>query len=293
LELFQHAFPEAIPDVLAFLCQQLEYYPPAGENPDPNGFEEFIAKKSAAKRKMEGNGSDDDREAGTSRKRRRLQKKIVEDEMDVDTDVPGRDRSASRESFPEVVIQTEWPAGLRMTDSPLSNIEGVAGPSSLLAEEKEKTPGEMEIEDVAGPSGDPNANAKPVEKPVKVEEVPLDINRAQYKIVEVPPRLPAQLVIETAPVDQQTQPVTTEADGAAAVVPKAEPVQLPMPPANVRLTETQLKELKITTHRDEKGKEVIEILDSDDEMPAEEKGKEKEPDEEPEAKDGDEKAPDS
>jgi hypothetical protein len=163
LELFQRAFPEAIPDVLAFLCQQLEYYPPAGENPDPDGFEAFIAKKSAAKRKMEGNCSDNDREKGTSRKRRWLQKKVVEDEMDVDTDVLGRDRSASWESFPEVAIETEWPAGLRMTNSPLSDFEGVAGPSGLSTEEKEKTPVEMEIEDVAGPSGDPNANAKPVE----------------------------------------------------------------------------------------------------------------------------------
>jgi hypothetical protein len=293
LELFQHAFPKAIPNALAFLRQQLEYYPPAGENPDPNGFEEFVAKKSAAKRKTEGNGSDDDREAGPSRKRRRLQKRIVEDEMDVDTDIPGRDRSASRESFPEVIIQTEWPAGLRMTDSPLSDVEGVAGPSSLSVEEKEKTPREVEIEDVAGPSGDPNANAKLVEKPVKVEEVPVDVNRPQYKIVEVALRLPAQPVIETAPVDQQTQPVTTEADGTALLVPKAEPVQQPMPPADVELSESQLKELRITTHKNDEGKLVIEILDSDDEMLAEEKGKEKEPDEEPEAKDGDEKAPDS
>jgi hypothetical protein len=87
--------------------------------------------------------------------------------------------------------------------------------------------------------------------------------------------------------------VTTEADGEAAVEPKPEPVEQPMPPADVELTETQLKELKITTHKNDAGKLVIKILDSDDEMPAEEKGKEKEPDEEPEAKDGDEKAPDS
>jgi hypothetical protein len=289
LELFQHAYPEAMPNALAFLRQQLEFYPPAGENPDPNGFEEFVAKKSGAKRKTEGNGSDDDREAGPSRKRRRVQKKRVEDEMDVDSDVPERDRSVSRETE----IQTEWPAGLRMTDSPLSDVEGVAGPSGLTVEEKEKTPEEMEIEDVAGPSGDPNANAKPVEKPVKVEETPVDVNRQLYKIVEVPPKLPAQPVIETAPVDQQTQPVTTEADGGALLVPKTEPVLLPMPPADVELSEEKLKELRITTHKNDAGKLVIEILDSDDEMPVEEKGKEQEPDEEPEAKDGDEKAPDS
>jgi hypothetical protein len=176
---------------------------------------------------------------------------------------------------------------------PLSKVEGIAGPSGLSTEEKEKTPGEMEIEDVASPSGDPAANAKPVEKPVKVEEIPVDVNRPRYKIVEVPPRLPAQPVIETAPVDEQTQPVTTETDGEAVVEPKPEPVEERMPPADVELTETQLKELKITTHKNNAGKLVIEILDSDDEMPAKEKGKEKEPDEEPEAKDGDEKAPDS
>ncbi len=56
LELFQHAYPEAMPNALAFLRQQLEYYPPAGENPDPNGFEEVVAKKSGAKRKTEGDG---------------------------------------------------------------------------------------------------------------------------------------------------------------------------------------------------------------------------------------------
>jgi hypothetical protein len=293
LEIIQLAYPEAFPDAVGFLRQQIDAYPPAGEDPAPDAFADYRAKRrKAEKRKAEGEGSDVDRGEGTSRKRRRVQRRVVDDEMDVDTDVPERDRSASRESFPEVVIQTEWPAGLRMTDSPLSDVEGVAGPSGLSVEEKEKTPEEVEIEDVAGPSGDPNANAKPVEKPVKVEEVPVDVNRQQYKIVEVPPRLPAQPVIETAPVDQQTQPVTTEADGAATVEPKPEPVEERMPPADVELSEEKLKELRITTHKNDAGKLVIEILDSDDEMPAEEKGKEKKPGEEPGAKDGDGKAPD-
>jgi hypothetical protein len=91
--------------------------------------------------------------------------------------------------------------------------------------------------------------------------------------------------------------VASEEDGEAEVEPKPEPVELVLPPAIVQWTNEEMKELKITTHKNEKGKEVIEILDSDDEMPAEEKGKEKEPGEEPEAepdaKDGDEKAPDS
>ena len=290
LEIIQLAYPEAFPDAVGFLHQQIDAYPPAGEDPAPDAFADYRAKRrKAEKRKAEGEGSDVDRGEGTSWKRRQVQRRVVDDEMDVDSDVPERDWSVSRET----VIQTEWPAGLRMTDSPLSDVEGVAGPSGLSVEEKEKTPEEMEIEDVAGPSGDPNANAKPVEKPVKVEEVPVDVNRQQYKIVEVPPRLPAQPVIEAAPVDQQAQPVTTEADGAVVVEPKPEPVELRMPPANVELSEEQLKELRITTHKNDEGKLVIKILDSDDEMPAEEKGKEKEPDEEPEAKDGDGKAPDS
>jgi hypothetical protein len=91
--------------------------------------------------------------------------------------------------------------------------------------------------------------------------------------------------------------VATEADGEAAVVPKPKPVEQRMPPATVELTDTQMKGLKITTHKNKKGKEVIEILDSDNEMLVEVKGKEKKPDEEPEAepdaKDADEKVLDS
>jgi hypothetical protein len=298
LEIIQMACPTAYSDAVDFLREQIEVHRPAGEDPAPEAFAEFQArKKSAAKRKTEGNGSDDDREEGTSRKRRRLHKKRDEDEMEVDTDVPVRARLASRISIPEVVVtQTEWPVGLRLTSSPLSEIEGLAGPSGLSTEEKEKTPGEMEIEDVAGPSGDPAGNAKPVEAPVKVEEVPVDINRVRYKVVEVPPKEPAQPVIEGAPADEETQPVATEAEDEAVEV-KTEPVLLALPPPTVELTNKQMTELRITTRKNDAGKEVIEILDSDDEMPAEEEGKEKEPDEEPEAepdaKDRDEKAPDS
>ncbi|KAJ7821829.1 hypothetical protein B0H13DRAFT_2377063 [Mycena leptocephala] len=82
-----------------------------------------------------------------------------------------------------------------------------------------------------------------------------------------------------------------------AVEVKTEPVLLALPPPTVELTNKQMTELRITTRKNDAGKEVIEILDSDNEMPAVEEGKEKEPDEEPETepdtKDGDEKAPDS
>jgi hypothetical protein len=211
---------------------------------------------------------------------------VVEDEMDVDMDVPVHDRSPSRVSVRDVDFSDAgWPAGYRMGSSPLSKVEGVASPSGLTTEEKEKTPREMEIEDVAGPLGDPTANAKPV----KMEEVPVDVNWVKYKVMEVLPREPAQPVIEGAPAEEGTQPVATKAEGEAEVEPKPEPVKLRMPLPTVELTNTQMKELKITTHKNKKGKEVIEILDSDDEMPVEVKGKEKEPDEEPE----EEKAPDS
>jgi hypothetical protein len=173
VEIIQMAFPGALPDAVAFLHQQTAARKPVGEHPDPDTYDDFRAKRrSAAKRKAEGNNLDNDREEESSRKRRWVQRRVVEDEMEVDTDKPVCDRLASRESFPEVAIETEWPAGLRMTDSPLSDVEGVAGPSGLSTEEKEKekTPAEMEIEDVAGPSGDLTANAKPAEAPVKVEE---------------------------------------------------------------------------------------------------------------------------
>ena len=172
-----------------------------------------------------------------------------------------------------------------MGSSPLSAIEGIAGPSGLSAEEKEKekTPGEMEVEAGEGATAAPDAN------PVKMEEVEENVNRVRYTVVEVPPREPAQPVIEDTPAEEVTQPVATETDGEAAVVPKPEPVEQPMPPANVELTATRMMELKIITRKNEAGKEEIEILDSDDEMPAEEKGKGKEPD----AKDGDGNAPDS
>jgi hypothetical protein len=38
LEIIQRAFPDAVPMMLGYLCQQLENYPPVGEDPDPAGF---------------------------------------------------------------------------------------------------------------------------------------------------------------------------------------------------------------------------------------------------------------
>jgi hypothetical protein len=286
LEIIQVAFPDAFPVAVAFLRQQMAVHKPAGEHPDPDGYEIFRANYGTpAKHKIEGENSDEDREEGTSRKRRRLRKRVVADEMDVDTDVPVRDRSATWMSAPVVDFSDAgWPAGYQLGSSPLSDVEGVAGPSGLSAEEKEKEkmPEEMEVEAGDGATAAPDAN------PIKVEEVEENVNRVRYTIVEVPPSEPAQPVIENAPAEEETQLVATEADGEA-VVPKPEPVEQPMPLANVELTATRMQELKIITRKNEAGKEEIEILDSDDEMPAEEKGKEKEPD----AKDGDGNAPDS
>jgi hypothetical protein len=94
LEIIQLAWPTVFPDAVGSLRQQREAYLPAGEDPDPEAYHIFQAKRqAAAKRKTEGEKSDDDREEGTSCKRRRLWKKVVEDEMDVNTEVPVRDRS--------------------------------------------------------------------------------------------------------------------------------------------------------------------------------------------------------
>jgi hypothetical protein len=87
LEIIQLAYPDAFPDVVGFLRQQIDAYPPAGEDPAPDAFADFRAKR----RKAEGESSDVDREEGTSRKRRRVQRRVVDDEMDVDTDVPVRE----------------------------------------------------------------------------------------------------------------------------------------------------------------------------------------------------------
>jgi hypothetical protein len=106
----------------------------------------------------------------------------------------------------------------------------------------------------------------------------------RYKVVEVPPSKPAQPVIEGTLAKEGT-----EEEGEAEVEPKPEPVEPVLPPVIVPWTDETLKELKITMHKNDAGKEVIESLDLDDEMLAEEKGKEKEPD----TKDGDENAPDS
>jgi hypothetical protein len=281
LEIIQHRFPEAKPDATSFLQQQLEYYPPVGEDLDPEGFENFLAKKRAAtKRKTEGGNPDEDREEGTSQKRCWLQRKVVEDGMDVDTDVPIRDRSASQMSIPEVVdAEKGWPVGYRMVDSPLTDLEGVACLSGLSMEEKEKekTPWEMEIEDVTRPSGNPAANAAPVAAPVKVEEEE-NVNRVRYEIVEVAPSEP---VVE--------EMLAMAVGGEAVVEPKPELVEPVIPPVIVPWMKKERKKLRITTRKITE-KEVIEILHSEDEMPVEEGGNEESDEEEgkePDAKNGD------
>jgi hypothetical protein len=91
LEIIQIAFPDAFPDAVTFLRQQTVDHKPVGEHPDPDAYDEFRAKRrSAAKHKAEGENSDENREEETSRKRHRVQRRVVEDEMEVDTDVPVR-----------------------------------------------------------------------------------------------------------------------------------------------------------------------------------------------------------
>jgi hypothetical protein len=153
--------------------------------------------------------------------------------------------------------------------------------------EKEKTPGEREIEDMAGPSGNPAANTVPAQEPVKEEEVEATVNLVRYKVVEVLPSELAQLVIEDMLATKGTQPVKTVEEAKAVVEPKPEPVEPVILPVIVPWTDETRKELKITTRKNEAGKEVIKILDSDDEMPDEGKGKE------PDTQDGDGNVPDS
>jgi hypothetical protein len=76
LEIIQMAFPGAFPDAVAFLHQQTAVCKPVGEHPHPDAYDEFRAKRrSAAKRKTEGDNSEDDREEERGRKRRRIHKK--------------------------------------------------------------------------------------------------------------------------------------------------------------------------------------------------------------------------
>jgi hypothetical protein len=145
----------------------------------------------------------------------------------------------------------------------------------------------MEVEDVAGPSGNPAENVKPAEVPVKVEEKE-DENRVQYEIVEVAP---------TEPVVEETPAATVEG-GEAVVEPKPEPVEPVIPPVIVPWTKKGRKKLRITT-RKIADKDVIEILNSEDEVPVEEGGDDEDNGEkgedgkEPDAQDGGETAPDS
>jgi hypothetical protein len=96
--------------------------------------------------------------------------------------------------------------------------------------EKEKTLGEMEIEDVAGPSGNPVENVAPTDIPVKMEIVKENLNQVRYKVVEVPPSKLAQPVIEDAPAPKGTQPATTVEEEGVVVEPKPKPVELVLPP---------------------------------------------------------------
>jgi hypothetical protein len=201
-------------------------------------------------------------------------------------DMPAEDRIVVDEEMDD----SGWPDAYHMVPAPVrrsrQHIESpsvdapVASPSSLTAEEKEKenTP-EKEVEDVAGPSGNPAANAAPAAVPVKVE----DANRVLYAIVEVAPSEP---VVEEAPA-------TTVEGGEMVVEPKPEPVEPVIPPVVVPWTKKNCKKLRITTRKivDE---DVIEILNSEDELPVEEGGDDEDEDgKQPDAQDRDGNAPNS
>jgi hypothetical protein len=172
-------------------------------------------------------------------------------------------------SIPEVVsAEKDWPVKYCIVNLALTDLEGVAGLSGLLAKEKEKekTPGEMEIKDVARPSGNPAMNTVLAIELVKVEEEE-NTNRVQYEILEV---TPSELVIEDAPA--------TMVEGRKVVVePKPETVKSVILPVIVLSTKKECKKLRITT-RKIKEKEVIEILNLENELPVEGGGNEEDGD---------------
>jgi hypothetical protein len=261
--------------------------PPAGRESGTD-IDDYIAKK---RRREEARREPDDGD--------------VEDELEyMDEDGPdaveaiqnlGDEPVADRMLVDEGMDNSGWPGEYHMAPAPShrthrridspSDETPVAGPSGLSTEEKEKenTPG-MEVEDVAGPSGNPAENAKPAEVLVKVEEKE-DENRVQYEIVEVAP---------TEPVVEETPAATVEG-GEAVVEPKLEPVEPVILPVIVPWTKKGRKKLRITTCKIA-DKDVIEILDSEDEVPVEEGGDDEDEGEdgkEPDAQDGGETAPDS
>jgi hypothetical protein len=93
-------------------------------------------------------------------------------------------------------------------------------------------------------------------------------------------------------------PAATVEGGEAVVEPKPEPVEPVIPPVIVPWMKKGCKKLRITT-RKIADKDVIEILDSEDEVPVEEgsddedEGEKGEDGKEPDAQDGGETAPDS
>jgi hypothetical protein len=93
-------------------------------------------------------------------------------------------------------------------------------------------------------------------------------NRVRYEIVEVTPREP---VVEEMPA--------TTVGGETVVKPKPELVKPVVLPVIVKWTKKNRKKLRITTHKIA-DKDVIEILDSEDELPVEKGGDEEESDEE-------------
>jgi hypothetical protein len=120
---------------VGFLQQQIAAYPAVEEHPDPDTYDNFWAKKQvAAKRKTEGNNSDDNREEERSQKKRQVHRRVPEDEMEVDTDVPVRDQSGSWMSALAVDFSDAGcPNAFRMGSLPLSNVEGVASPSGVMS----------------------------------------------------------------------------------------------------------------------------------------------------------------
>jgi hypothetical protein len=215
----ENNIPEGLENAMEFLVDHLRMFEPPASRESGTDVDEYIAKKRCREvcgEPDEGDAEDeweymDENGPDTVEAVQNLDDVPAADQIVVDEEMDG---SGWPEDYHMVLAPTR--RSHRRIES-LSVDAPVTGLSGLMTEEKEKenTP-EMEVEDVAGPLGNPAGNAAPAKVPVKVE----DTNRVQYEIVEVTPN---DLVVEEAPV-------TTVEGGEAVVELKPEPVEPAIPP---------------------------------------------------------------
>jgi hypothetical protein len=218
----QNDVPKGLENVMEFLMDHLRMFEPPASRESGTDVDNYIAKKRCreeARREPDDGDVEDELEymdeegPDAVEAVRNLEDEPVSDWMLVDDEMDDSGWPGEYHMAPVPNRRSHRCIDHRRIDLP-SDEAPVAGPSGLSSAEKEKenTPG-MEVEDVAGPSGNPAENVKPAEVPVKVEEKE-DENRVQYEIVEV---------IPTEPVVEETLAATV-GGGEAVVEPKLEPV---------------------------------------------------------------------